>query len=661
MPPFKHFLENPVQYSFVAGCRSAGNGLMQLAVCGVLVILVLLSGTTAKAQLLDYGTFAGYGIKKGILGNDYTTPLAACISGTVSTLPASRSAVRVSIVDNANEYKQAFHIDQKAEASFLGIGGGGEEFHFGQENTGRSSAFDIIIEAYGEHNGQTVDNIKWDAPYDSFMASGDPVKVQQARQDCGDRYIQTVFYETRLFVVLHVSNRQMSTLSTFSGKLGGNFNLDVASASVSLGGDGNVSSANKSGAIGLDVYTEGLGGVVPTAAVIGIATPSDDGLQSIANKLAAYLATLHDTGQPVKYRLAPLPGMSGGDLSDDRVFNYLTGMKMNHQATSYRLGNVSSLLSPSDPRRMILREPKADEILQQLKNGLTTYDNAVVKAHDGCRKALKLDTCAALTASIQAPPSRPSVELAPANMPLIGPYMFAIDGTPVPPGQVSVLFPGQAKNLLDAARALNPMASNVDILAPIYGDPYLSMVETTAMVFPPPTILQPGVGVYRLLGQTLRWPPYWKTEDRDNLSLWVVHADAQHPCNIIKNTDLYSFDQDCLTSEGRLLRDMALADSALYVTNKPPAKYDFTIIGTTTNCFGQTSTIPLGLLHFDVGSSMSSTASLLLPMGTMSIALVSQGETHDAQTWSQILQNRLSAAASSGGNPSGNPCGPRVP
>ena len=114
---------------------------------GVILFLLLFCVCPARAQLLDYGNYSGYGLKKGILGNDYAHPLAACITGNESSLPASQASVRASIVYNADEYRNAFHIDQKAEASFLGYGSGDDELHFGQENVGNSSAFDIIVEA----------------------------------------------------------------------------------------------------------------------------------------------------------------------------------------------------------------------------------------------------------------------------------------------------------------------------------------------------------------------------------------------------------------------------------------------------------------------------------------------------------------------------------
>jgi hypothetical protein len=197
-------------------------------------------------QLLDYGDYAGFGIGKGILGNDYRNPIPSCVTATQAKLPASHSNVRASVVYNADEYDQAFHIDQNAQASFLGIGGGSEELHLGLETGKSGSAFDIILEAYTERDSDTLNNIKWDSTYDEMIKSGDPQKIAFVRAACGDRFIATVFKEARLFIVVHVSAHQESSLSRFSGKASGSVNLDVASASASLGGDANIKSANQS-------------------------------------------------------------------------------------------------------------------------------------------------------------------------------------------------------------------------------------------------------------------------------------------------------------------------------------------------------------------------------------------------------------------------------
>jgi hypothetical protein len=87
-----------------------------------LVIVLLSSDAVVEAQLLDYGTLAGYGIGKGTMGNDYTTPLASCITGTTSQLSASQSNIRANISYNSDDYDEAFHVDQNAKASVLGIG-----------------------------------------------------------------------------------------------------------------------------------------------------------------------------------------------------------------------------------------------------------------------------------------------------------------------------------------------------------------------------------------------------------------------------------------------------------------------------------------------------------------------------------------------------------
>jgi hypothetical protein len=176
-----------------------------------LIAILLGSGAQARAQLLDYNTFAGYGLGKGFLANDLSQPLPACITATQTKLPASHADVRVSISYSSSDYEQAFHIDQSAQASYLKLASGSDTLHIGRETSSSGSLFDIIVEAYGEHDSDTLGNIKWDPPYDQLIATGDPAKIQTVRAACGDRFIETVFNETRLFLVMHVSSQHESS------------------------------------------------------------------------------------------------------------------------------------------------------------------------------------------------------------------------------------------------------------------------------------------------------------------------------------------------------------------------------------------------------------------------------------------------------------------
>src|SRR5262249_10191537 len=145
-------------------------------------------------------------------------------------------------------------------------------------------------------------------------------------------YIQSVFYEVRLFAVIHVSNQKSSSLTKFSGKMSGSASLSVLQASASLGGDTSVSTAHQAGALDIEIHTEGID-LRPSIEAIGIAQA--DGLADIAARLSKYLQD-KPKGQPVKYKLAPLPGMRTDSLSDQRIFSLLNGMKSNFIATSYR-------------------------------------------------------------------------------------------------------------------------------------------------------------------------------------------------------------------------------------------------------------------------------------------------------------------------------------
>lgn len=662
--------------------RTSNVWILEALLVGVL--LLIYTGEANAQQLLDYGTFSGYGLGKGIRGNDYKNPLAACITGAPSSLPASHSDVRVSIVYNADEYKEAFHIDQKAEASYLGYGGS-DELHIGKE-TGRSgSAYDIIVEAYGEHDSDTINNIKWDPQWDAMIRSGNAAQIQQVRLSCGDRYIQTVFKETRLFAVLHVSSQQYSSLTQLSLQTAGKVGISVLSASASLGGDLNIATAHKAGAISIDIYSEGLGGVVPTAAAVAIAP--DGGLQDVATKLAAYLASLHESGQPVKYLLSPLPNLPTGDLSDQQIFAYLEDFKSKYLMTYDRLGNVKLLLNPSDPRRILFKQPQADTALNQQEGILTAYLNTVSQAHDRCRQAASLNDCTVVANMVGAVPARLSVELAPIGPTLAPtpPFVLAIDGNPLTPAQSASILSNYAQaslqpgmtvllaglnlpagtTLMEAAKHINPNASNVDVIAPI-DDPYLSYIE----IFTPMPIGTPlyALSHPRLFGQDLSFPAYWKDYDRGKFAIHVLHADVQHPCSIVNSGGLNFVAENCLTMQGRLLRDAALLAVARIMTNPtPPTQFDAAFEGALANCFGPSFFANLSIFRFDIipGASPNEVATrmgLFLPMGYVSFPLVVQEESHDKNTWNQLLQTRIAVIAPSGqGFPTGNACAPQVP
>jgi len=111
-----------------------------------------------------------------------------------------------------------------------------------------------------------------------------------------------------------------------------------------VGGDANVSFANQSGAISIDVFSQGLDGVL-SANVLGIV--QSDGLTAIADKLAKYLSSLQAHGQPVKYQLAPLPLMPLDDISDIRMIQALTDLKSKYDAGFARFSNVRLCYHPA--------------------------------------------------------------------------------------------------------------------------------------------------------------------------------------------------------------------------------------------------------------------------------------------------------------------------
>jgi hypothetical protein len=623
---------------------------------------LVISPDAGFAQLLDYSTFAGYGLGKGILGNDLGHPLPACVTGTQSKLPASHANIRVSITYSAYEYKQAFHIDQSAQVSVLDFGSGGDEMHIGRETGSSGSAFDIVIEAYGEHDSDTIGNVRWDAPYDAMVASGDDTKIRHVRETCGDRFIETVFSEVRLFAVLHVSSQKTSSLTTFSGKANGSVNVDVISASASLGGDANISSANKSGAISIDIFSEGFGGVIPTAQAVGIT--SADGLVNISNKLMAYLGTLHETGQPVKYQLAPLPGIPSGNLTDSRIFEKLSDLKQAYLLANARSSNVKALLLPTDPRRLVLRQPQADSALTLQKASLSRHLDEVSEAHEACRKASQLSVCNAAIQHMQPAPEMLKVELPILLPPSVGPYYFAINGVPVPPAQNSVLFSNTTTTLFEAARALNSATENVDVLAYI-PSAYMSHLDVLSIA-PQPPYLPLTVGGGRILPQEMVPPAYFPANAIGS-TIRVYHADAQHPCPIRKSLMLNTIDQNCLTAAGRVLRDALLSDVANYVVGTKlgaQETYNFPLMAVLQDCFGPGNPAPIGMIGIKVTATPgqpSATYTLFLPMAGIFLPLIEASESETPSNWQHIKQMRIAAFSTTGAAlAASGACGPHI-
>jgi hypothetical protein len=637
-----------------------------------LFVLPFVCINLAQAQLLDYTTFAGYGIGKGIMGNDYTTPLASCITGTTSNLAASQSAVQVSIVYNSNQYNQAFHIDQNAQASFLGIGGG-DSLQFGDETSTSGKFFDIVIEAYSELPSNTIDNVKWDSPYDAMISSGDPTKIQAVRASCGDRYVETVFNEARLFLVMHVSTVQSSSLLTFSGKVNGSIDLDVVSAQAALGGDLTIKTANQSGALSFSVYSIGYGtNAAATLELIGIA--NSDGLADIAPKVSAALIKASPPGQPVKYQLAPLPGIPSGDLTDQRIFNYLTQFKGEFATATSRSNNIASLLSPSDPRRALINQPQGDAALNSQQTSLSNYLNAVATAHDQCRKAADLSVCVSAAQGMVSVPTPVNVELPPLGPPSVGPYTIWTDGNPVLPGQDILMSGSNVTSLLAGGQALSGSASNVDIGVPL-ADPYISSIDM-AVINPAP----PGpttIGVLPLRLSDLQIPPYWSTTTRPEYVINLLHADGQNSCPFHSQNGLIYVDQSCLTAAALKLQAVALADVAQYGSlvssgQVPPVvgQMSIPISAPITDCISQVTSgnfASLGLtLSKDAQNANNVAAQYFVFVNAIAfnIPIIAGSESHDPTTWQQLAQSRLSSlesfSAANGSSGSGV-CSAKVP
>jgi hypothetical protein len=242
--------------------------------------------------------------------------------------------------------------------------------------------------------------------------------------------------------------------------------------------------------------------------------------------------------------------------------------------------------------------------LRRQKDILANYADAISEAHDGCRKASQLVVCNNLATKLPSTPDLASVEAPPVVAPVAGQYTFAIDGIPVAPAQNVALLANVGDTLFNAAKEINGIVTNVDVLATITS-PYVAAIDVI-MIRPEPQHLPSTVGGAKLLPQDLQLPAYFPQSASGYLALRVLHADAQHPCPIRLSTGTYPLkfvDEACLTNTGQLLRYVALADVANHVIASTQGKtttWNFTLTGVVQDCFGKSVPQPLATLNINV-------------------------------------------------------------
>jgi hypothetical protein len=467
---------------------------------------------------------------------------------------------------------------------------------------------------------------------------------------------------------LHVSAEKHSDLKALAGKVNASLKQDVNTDTALLGGDCNISSANQSGAITIEIFSQGLGGLVPTAAVLGIT--SSDGLTAIADKLAKHLPT-QAIGQPVKYQLTPLPQMPPEDLNDVRMIQALTDLKSAYEAGFARLTNVRALLPQNaDPRRLVLRQPQADAALANIQASLTPYVDKVLEAHSLCRRTNKYKECSAAYNALPPAPAKVPVELPRLVPPSATTFFIAVNGSPLPLAHhVLLISTAKSSTLFEAAKSLNAAAINVDVLAYV-PSAYMSHIEVLSTLMEPmPPYRNFQVAAGRVPPEQILLPDYFPADAASGMI--VLHADANRPCPVRDVNGTAWVSEECFTQAGKLMVAALFSNVANHVVataGRTPQNYTLPLLISLQDCFSTPQTIPIGSIGINVTRSRADAVaqfSLLLPLveGQGFLTLATSSERYDLKKWEQLRQDRISALVNSGaGTPSGpGACSARIP
>lgn len=309
---------------------------------------------------LDYVPFAGFRLGTSFTGDNFYQPKTGCVVGKASTLPRNATSLSVRIVSNDADLDQSLGVDQHISAGFFGLAKAHEAF--GLKDRVRLSSTDaaVVFSATAETDGETFEApIQYTPEIERLINLSllTPMEIKHIRDLCGDRFIRSVLYERRVYVISVIHNSARYVNNTLHIGVGGGVDVSVGSVDADLNIDTNYNSAKSSKDVSVYAFTEGAGGFAPAATLFdipGSAQPSD-----ILKALKSFLASASSgPGQPVRYELERVPHLDVSPLFQDAVVSSARSLVEAYFAANEDRQDVVSLLDPQsgDPRQDMLTD-----------------------------------------------------------------------------------------------------------------------------------------------------------------------------------------------------------------------------------------------------------------------------------------------------------------
>ncbi len=599
-------------------------------------------------------------VGKGVAGIDFDNPRPACITFSTQTLKRSLGHTGVSIIYKQSDIDQALEVDSKASVGVLGQSGGGY-LNLTESSSNHTVAFSIIIDHVKQANGTTMSAAPTiNEPYATMLAQG---KLEEFRQNCGDRYIQSEGDDVRIFAVINVF--QEATKFNLNIATGGsaNFNASAASVSASLGVDADFKKAVQNGAISVRTYYQGVAGLQDAAALTNIT--ASDSIADIQSKVSSALAASQVTGQPASYDLTPYPGLPLIAALDDPVADFLNTVKTLVSSTTYEDKNIACLQQACDGRTALL-SPADATLVAQYAAAYAAYEKQLRTIFSDCAAQYSTDKSKCDKGLIPLIPSRPDVyELVQVFPPFWSSFKVLVNKAYwLTPGEAGAVL-ATGPSLLAATQTIHPDATAVDVFADVTS-PYFSVAQTQ---IPPPLAFN-GASDIQAFGKVDASPlvapqdfgfktglsgfgpsPGPRTlAATDNLFL-LVHADTTNQCQLTKTatmfgTDIKTYDPVCYSPlVNRLVRSLSTNAMTFITTewakSKGPRAYggihhvpfSDVVVAKYSDQFGGNLTVPYGVYGIDYTSNgvlcgYQILFDLVDPLGNRIHVFTSAGQLH---------------------------------
>lgn len=229
--------------------------------------LLLLSSGSAWTQEFNYHPSLRPVLGKGMSIDQVDTSKEQCLKLETSGLGAGaqRTTFQMKLVSSEEALLAHLGIDVKAEASFLGLGGGSTSTNLKIDTEMSQHDITLVIEGETLFGSDSVLRGTLREPYQAYIEQG---QMKAFAERCGTHFVESVDFGVRLAVLIRFTDLSHSEKLDLQHRMEGKASIDVISAGASSAVDLMLQRRGKNISYNMQVVAMGSEGIVDLAPLI---------------------------------------------------------------------------------------------------------------------------------------------------------------------------------------------------------------------------------------------------------------------------------------------------------------------------------------------------------------------------------------------------------